>query len=141
MASSKKFVFTDLDIDGSMSYLLFLWFNSGKRIPYITVNVSNFKKSFESWLRVSNPDRFDSIYILDIDTSQESLDLVDRSNVVVIDHHDTHVNNKQSNNLNHSKVYKSEPMLLQLFSMLYMGFHNNVHSDQFLYALYRQCYH
>jgi oligoribonuclease NrnB/cAMP/cGMP phosphodiesterase (DHH superfamily) len=96
VALSKKFIFTDFDIDGCMSYLLFLWFNKGTHIPYITVNVNNFRKSFESWLRVSNPDRFDHIYILDIDTSQESLDLVDRPNVVIIDHHDTHVANKDT---------------------------------------------
>jgi oligoribonuclease NrnB/cAMP/cGMP phosphodiesterase (DHH superfamily) len=94
VSPSKKFIFTDFDLDGCMSYLLFLWFNSGKRIPYITVNINNFNKSFKTWSRSSNPDRYDHIYILDLDTSQESLDLVDRSNVVIIDHHDTHVDNK-----------------------------------------------
>jgi nanoRNase/pAp phosphatase (c-di-AMP/oligoRNAs hydrolase) len=94
VAAKKKFIFTDIDLDGAMSYLLFLWFNNNKQIPYITTKVNDFKSSFEAWSAKRGVDKYDSVYILDIDTSQDSQRLVDKDNIVVIDHHDTHVANK-----------------------------------------------
>ena len=94
MASQKKiFIFTDIDLDGSMSYLLFRWFKNCS-IPVITTRVNDFGKTFGGWLAQNNPEIYDIIYILDLDVSNECLDLVDLPNVVIIDHHDTHVKNK-----------------------------------------------
>ena len=89
----KKFIFTDIDLDGAMSYLLFLWLN-GAYIPYISTRVTDFHKSFTGWLKYHDIKQYDQIYILDLDISQDSLELVDHENVVIIDHHDTHVQNK-----------------------------------------------
>ena len=89
----KVFIFTDIDLDGSMSYLLFRWFRDN-RIPVISTRVNDFRKSFSGWLKQNDPDTFDHIYILDLDISQDSIELVDRPNIVIIDHHDTHVTNK-----------------------------------------------
>ena len=86
VAAKKKFIFTDIDLDGAMSYLLFLWFNNNKQIPYITTKVNDFKSSFEAWSTKRGIDNYDSVYILDIDTSQNSQQLVDKDNIVVIDH-------------------------------------------------------
>jgi len=94
VASNKKFIFTDIDLDGAMSYLLFLWFNNNKQIPYITTKVNDFNSSFKAWRRKRNVNKLDAVYILDLDVSQDSLDMVDMDNVVLIDHHDTHVANR-----------------------------------------------
>ena len=91
--SKKKFVFTDIDLDGAVSYLCLCWI-SGKQLPVISTRVSDFKKSFEGWLKWHQIDQYDQIYILDMDISQDSLELVDHPNVAIIDHHSTHVQNK-----------------------------------------------
>lgn len=82
-----------MDLDGAMSYLLFLWFNNNKYIPFISCGVNTFNKSFSTWQNVTNTRR-DIIYILDLDISQDSIQLVDRDNIVIIDHHSTHVANQ-----------------------------------------------
>ena len=94
MNSHRKFIFTDIDLDGAMSYTLFTWLTGNKKIPYISTRVSDFKKSFQGWQKNNNVDKYDQIYILDLDISQDSIELVDRDNVVIIDHHESHVANK-----------------------------------------------
>ena len=101
----RSFIFTDVDLDGAMSYLLFSWFGQ-KRFPYITVRAIDFRSSFEGWLKKYNTNNYDHIYILDIDVSQDCIDLVDRNNVVIIDHHSTHVRNKSK--YKHAKVFIEE---------------------------------
>ena len=90
MAYKNKFIYTDMDLDGAMSYLLFLWFNNNKHIPYIATGVSDFNSSFTKWLSFRKSSKYSNIYILDLDISQDSIDLVDIDNVVIIDHHSTH---------------------------------------------------
>jgi nanoRNase/pAp phosphatase (c-di-AMP/oligoRNAs hydrolase) len=93
VSQKKKFIFTDIDLDGAMCYLLFLWFNK-KYIPYIPVGVKDFKSSFSKWLEYHNLKKYDHVYLLDLDTSQDSIDLVDNDKIIIIDHHSTHVENK-----------------------------------------------
>lgn len=89
----RNFIFTDIDLDGAMSYLMFEWYNK-KRIPYIATRVVDFRASFAGWLKYHKLSDYDTIYILDLDVSNECLELVDKPNVVIIDHHDSHVRNK-----------------------------------------------
>ena len=88
----KIIIFTDIDLDGAMSYLLFSWFK-GYNIPVIPARVGDFRNVFEKWMQRVDITTYDHIYILDLDVSN-CIDLVDRENVVVIDHHLTHVSNK-----------------------------------------------
>ena len=98
MAGKGKFIYTDIDLDGAMSYLLFLWFNNNKHIPYISTQVGDFNNSFAKWSKYRDMAKYNSIYILDLDVSQDSATLVDRDNIVIIDHHTTHVENKDKYN-------------------------------------------
>ena len=86
------FIFTDCDLDGAGSYLMFKWFISDD-IPYKIVRVNDFGAVFKNWYE-KYQNKYDMIYILDLDVSQECLELVDKNNVTVIDHHKTHVENK-----------------------------------------------
>ena len=61
VAAKKKFIFTDIDLDGAMSYLLFLWFNNNKQIPYITTKVNDFKSSFEAWSAKRGVDKYETV--------------------------------------------------------------------------------
>ena len=88
----KSVIFTDCDLDGVGTYLMFKWCTRFKGEVEIC-SQSNFRKTFMAWSKRNNPDDFKKIYIFDLDVSSNNLDLVDRENVVVIDHHDTHVEN------------------------------------------------
>ena len=88
------FIFTDCDLDGAGSYLMFEWFIK-KNIPYKIIRVNDFKQIFAPWYE-ENGSKYKQIYILDLDVSQESQELVDKKNVTIIDHHKTHANNKDN---------------------------------------------
>ena len=93
MAHKRNFIFTDIDLDGAMSYLLFEWYNK-KRIPYIATRVTDFRASFSGWLKHHKLTDYDTVYILDLDVSNECQELVDKPNIVIVDHHESHVQNK-----------------------------------------------
>lgn len=86
-------VFTDCDLDGLGSFLVFKWF-TGLRVSHEICSQSNFRKTYTKWCSKNNPRNYDKIYIFDLDVSQSNLDLVDHDNVTIIDHHDTHVANE-----------------------------------------------
>lgn len=88
----KIMVFTDCDLDGAGSYVTFKWLTK-LNIPAEICSQSNFRKTFLNWCSKNKPESYDKIYIMDLDVSQDHLDLVDKPNVTIIDHHDTHVDN------------------------------------------------
>tara|TARA_B100001123_G_C15132781_1_gene956060 strand:- start:37 stop:936 length:900 start_codon:yes stop_codon:yes gene_type:complete len=89
----KIVVFTDIDLDGIVSYMQLLWFGEKKHIPVISTRVTDFRKSFQGWLKYHDLDNYTQVYILDLDVSQDCIDIVDHPNVIIIDHHKTHVGN------------------------------------------------
>lgn len=86
-------VFTDCDLDGLGTYLVFKWF-TGLRVEHEICSQSNFRKTFTKWAVKNRPETYDKIYVFDLDVSQSNLDLVDHKNFTIIDHHDTHVANQ-----------------------------------------------
>lgn len=86
-------IFTDCDLDGIGSYLMFKWFTN-MNIDVEISSQSNFGKTYREWSSRKSFDNYDKVYILDLDVSQQYLDIVDKSNVTIIDHHDTHIENK-----------------------------------------------
>ena len=86
-------VFTDCDLDGLGTFLVFKWF-TGLQVIHEICSQSNFRKTFTKWSMKNDPSKFDKIYIFDLDVSQANLDLVDKKNFTIIDHHDTHVANR-----------------------------------------------
>lgn len=85
--NNKKIVWVDSDLDGVSSYLAFKWLNEA--IPYKCTTVKRFRDDFSKWLQKVDINEYEQVYIIDIDTSS-SLDLVDRPNITIIDHHATH---------------------------------------------------
>lgn len=85
-------IFTDCDLDGLGSYTVFKWFTN-LQTEHIICSQSNFRKTFTSWATKKDLNSYDKIYIFDLDVSTHDLDLVDRDNVTIVDHHDTHVEN------------------------------------------------
>jgi oligoribonuclease NrnB/cAMP/cGMP phosphodiesterase (DHH superfamily) len=86
---SKKFIITDTDLDGAMSYLLFKWYHK-ESIPYKAVSITNFASWYNAWSEKYAGD-YDEIIILDLDVGSECMNLVDKKNIKIFDHHETHV--------------------------------------------------
>jgi len=92
MGKNKKyFVFTDCDLDGAGSYMMFPWF-TGYSPPRITTRVNDFESKYKAWIAAGNLSKYDRVFILDLDVSRfdDIIDMIDNDKVTIIDHHDTH---------------------------------------------------
>jgi len=112
----KNIVFTDADLDGSMSYLLLKWALKST-LPYKVTTVTKFHDDFTAWKRKNKVEDYNKIIILDLDVSQ-SLELIDLPNVVIVDHHKTHVPSRDK--YKHAKAVVQEyPSCAKLLYKLY----------------------
>lgn len=113
----KNIIFTDADLDGSMSYLLLKWCARGQ-LPYKVTTVTKFHDDFKAWRQKNKLTDYNKIIILDLDVSQHSLELVDHENITIIDHHKTHVANVDK--YKHAKIHVTEyPSCAKLIYKLY----------------------
>ena len=103
---NKEFVFTDADLDGAGCYLTYNWC-TGKRPPYKCTRVTDFKRDFTEWLSVNDISTYKTVYIFDLDVSDYA-ELVDKPNIVIIDHHSTHVDNKD--------IYKHAKVIVETYT-------------------------
>ena len=103
-------VWTDRDLDGAGSALAIKWLYGSKADTFIIheVTVPTISGKFKGVL--GTLDHYDKIYILDLDltSSPEASKVVDRDNVVIIDHHNTHVENKHR--------YKKAKVVIESYS-------------------------
>ena len=101
------FVFTDFDLDGTVSLLALHWCLGATpgQIQFKSTTVSNFRREYLNWLNTHKPTDFKNIYILDLDVSN-SIDLIDKDNFIIIDHHLTHT--KMVEHYKHAKVHVVE---------------------------------
>lgn len=101
--AEKYFIFTDCDLDGAGSYLMWKWF-TGKEPDRIAVRVNDFESKYKYWLSQGNLNKYDRVFILDLDVSRVNcLELVDNEKVTIIDHHQTHVENMHA--YKHAKTH------------------------------------
>lgn len=81
----KIHVFTDADLDGTISYLTLCWFF--KKLLNVTVTTKkNFKEDFNNFLQKNDVNSFDKIYILDIAVC-DCISMIDYKNITIVDHH------------------------------------------------------
>jgi nanoRNase/pAp phosphatase (c-di-AMP/oligoRNAs hydrolase) len=85
------YIFTDCDLDGAMCHTMMQWYTRS-HIKYQVTRVDDFRSTFNRWAS-NNLDKFKIVYILDLDVSS-CIDLVDKPNITIIDHHDSHVTNR-----------------------------------------------
>jgi oligoribonuclease NrnB/cAMP/cGMP phosphodiesterase (DHH superfamily) len=105
MKDKKVFVWCDADLDGAVSYLTLSWCYD-RQLPVRATTVKKFAEEFTSWTKYTDLDEYDKIFILDIDAANSgAMELIDRDNVVVIDHHRTHVAKE--------KEYKNANVILE----------------------------
>ena len=116
----KFMVFTDSDLDGVVSYLVFRWFFKDHQIDVKPTTISKFRNDYSKWLSRNNINDYDKIYVLDLDV-HECIDLIDNDKHTIIDHHKTHVDNLNYKNATTIvKEYTSCCKLLyKIFKQLY----------------------
>ena len=86
--SKKEIIFTDLDLDGCCSYLIYTWFKQTKP-KAVTLKVSNIREKLLGWLNYNKIEDYKRVYFFDLDTT-EIKDLIDKPNVLIFDHHKSH---------------------------------------------------
>ena len=116
-----KICFTHHDLDGLVSYLVLKWFHPNEVIELKCSQAKEFCNDWKKWANTVDISKYDKIYILDLDV-QGCIDLIDKKNVVIIDHHETHFREvdkyKKASAL--VKVYPSAAKLCyKIFSKLY----------------------
>lgn len=81
-------IFTDSDLDGAGSALLLKEVFSGHDIIIVETTEYSILNEFKN--RWNTLDHFDKIFVCDLSLNEEQAVAINRSNVVVIDHHETH---------------------------------------------------
>lgn len=85
-------VFTDCDLDGAGAYFV-LKNTTNNNYTYTVARVVDAGAKIGAWFANNDADKYDMIYIMDLDISQHDdlMSIVDRSNVTIIDHHASHI--------------------------------------------------
>ena len=81
-------IFTDSDLDGAGSALLLKEVFTGHEV--IIVETSEYRILNEFKNRWNTLDHFDKIFVCDLSLNEEQAIAINRDNVVVVDHHETH---------------------------------------------------
>lgn len=84
--------FTHNDLDGVVSSLVVRWFHPSNKVVVVPVSSNSFRSVYTHWMLHNTPTDH-KIFITDLDI-HEDIDLIDSSNVTVIDHHATHDTHK-----------------------------------------------
>ena len=94
MAKTKKiFCFTHYDLDGAVTALVAKWAHPGYEMEYKPLAGFDVRQEMTQWLLNHNYSDYEKVFFLDMDVSKLK-DLIDYPNVMIIDHHKSHVDNK-----------------------------------------------
>ena len=121
-------VWTDNDLDGAGSALVIKWLYNSKAKTFLINEVSESTLSGKFKGALGTLDHYDKIFILDLDLQPDVIEVVDKKNVVVIDHHASHVKNKH--------LYKNAKVVVEEYSsctgLIYEKFKTalNLNDDQ-----------
>lgn len=109
---TKNCVFTHSDLDGAVTYLVLKWFYPNTNFELnIIRSAFDFRETYLSWCLNHNTSNYENIFILDLDVSGNE-DLLDKPNVFIVDHHETHTSTKYTTAKAFVKKYSSACKLL-----------------------------
>ena len=111
-------VWTDTDLHGAGATLLLKWlYKDAKAFNVQDVTESTLTGRFKGALHTL--DHYDRVYIVDLDLTKDQIQLVDKSNVVVLDSHTDHAANKdlykQAKVIIDSEVYSCATLIYEKF--------------------------
>jgi len=98
-------VWTDNDLDGAGAALVIKWLYGSKAKTFLINEVSESTITGKFKGVLGTLDHYDKVFILDLDLPAEAIKIVDKKNVVVVDHHASHVKNKH--------LYKNAKAVIQ----------------------------
>ena len=84
----KILVITDSDLDGAGSALFIKWAFPKANVDIVEITSD---KYFEPTIRQQKIDKYDKIFVTDLTIPDSLIDLVDKSNFIIVDHHLSHV--------------------------------------------------
>ena len=106
-------VFTHSDLDGVGCLLAIIWAFTDYDITYTCVSsASKFKEEFTNFAKFNKIENFNKIFVTDLSLLQEDLTLIDKKNVIYIDHHKTSLDIKLTNAASFIKIYTSCTLLI-----------------------------
>ncbi len=85
MNTNNIHVFTDADLDGSISYMTLCWY-IGKDLPVTVTTESSLVDEYKKFRDKNNLNNFKRVYFLDLDICKLAPE-IDKSNFSIIDHH------------------------------------------------------
>lgn len=92
MKTKSYYIFTDCDLDGAGSYMMFGWLVGMTNIPYTVCRVNDLEKKIKGWLTRNSLEDYDEVLFFDLDVGTDGIrDLIDHPNVTVVDHHTTNI--------------------------------------------------
>lgn len=112
MIMKRVFLFTDADIDGAgCVWILKKALEPECKVEYKVVTRSKFRKDFNSFIEQGNYKKYSKIFICDLSVWGD-IDIVDRKDVTIFDHHDDHI--KTHNYKNATCFIKNSPSTTEL---------------------------
>lgn len=81
------------DLDGATTALVTKWAHPGYAVEYKALAGYEVRHELTQWLLNHNFSDYEKVFFLDMDVSKLK-DLIDHENVLIIDHHKSHVDNK-----------------------------------------------
>ncbi len=136
MSGNKKiFCFTHYDLDGAISYLVTKWAHPGYKIECMPLTGADIRYELMQWRLKHDYEDYEKVFFLDLDVSGHA-DLIDHKNVIIIDHHKTHVDNmKYVNAVPIVKEYSSACLLAyKIFKKLYNTEFSNIQKTLIIYG-------
>ena len=121
----KVICWTHYDLDGVVSYMTLNW-ALNKVVPYKVSTPRRFREDFTKWLVKNNTEDYDKIFIVDLDVS-DNKDLIDKENVFIIDHHQSHEENADYKKA--KAVVKEYKSAAELVYKIFKKLHNIELSD------------
>ena len=116
--SDKIFVWAHNDLDGIACCLLAKWAHPEDDFEYASTSAPNFRLDFTRWLLKNKVTDYNTIYILDLDVSEHK-DLIDDEHFCIVDHHNSHVLNRD---------YKKAEAVIENYSSAAKLFYKNLTS-------------
>tara|TARA_R110000824_G_scaffold257314_1_gene446273 strand:+ start:170 stop:1042 length:873 start_codon:yes stop_codon:yes gene_type:complete len=101
-------VWTDNDLDGAGAALVIKWLYGSKANTFLINEVSESTISGKFKGLQGTLDHYDKVFVLDLDLDPDAINVIDKPNVVVIDHHASHAHNKH--------LYKNAKAVVQEYS-------------------------
>lgn len=100
--SSNIHIFTHSDLDGAGCLLALIWAFPDAIITYTVIGSSHsFEEEFKRATSRKSIDQYSTVFVTDLSIHEKDIYLIDKKNVVYIDHHKTSLNLK----FNHAKTF------------------------------------